>query len=100
MKRVFPFCCLLLTGCARFQTTQQDISDQNEYGQPRRTITTTATATTFWDSSSSLSKFKATQTDKSQSASVGALQQDSTSTNINGLIEGVVGAAIRAAVKP
>ncbi len=95
----FALCLILLSGCARFSTRQTDISTTNEYGQPKRTITTTATATTFWDSSSALAKFKANQTDKSQSASVGTLDQTATSTNVNTLVESVVSGAVQGAVK-
>lgn len=62
-------------GCARFSTKQTDISTTNPYGEPERKITTKATSYTLFSSKSDLANFKATQTDKSQSASVGTLSQ-------------------------
>lgn len=71
---------LLSVGCARFSTQQTDISYAE--GKPTRQITTKATSKTFFESKSSLTSFKATQTDKSQSATVGSLNQESTATNL------------------
>lgn len=65
---------LTLVGCARFTTIQTDVS-------PERTITTRATAWTFGTSKSALTSFKASQTDKTQGASVGSLNQESSGTN-------------------
>lgn len=64
-----------LTGCANYTTKQRDIS-------PDRTIETEVRVSTFWDSNSALANSKATQTDKSQSANLGSLSQESTSTNV------------------
>jgi hypothetical protein len=64
-----------LIGCATYTTTQKDVS-------PERTIETRVSVSTFWDSNSNLANSKATQTDKSQSASLGSLAQETTSTNI------------------
>lgn len=72
---------LLLTGCARFTTVQEDTSyDPN--GKPLRKITTRASAWTAGESKSALSSFKASQTDKTQSATVGGLNLESSDTNI------------------
>jgi len=79
---------LALTGCARFTTTQNDTSYEN--GQPTRTITTRATASTFYESGSALANFKAGQTDKSQTATVGSLNQTSSSTNSAALVRAIV----------
>lgn len=68
-------CC----GCAHFVTTQKDIR-YDENGQ-KNEITTKASAFTFWDSESALANFKATQTEKTQSATVGSLNQSASSTN-------------------
>lgn len=62
------------TGCARFVTKQTDTS-------PERVVVTKASAWTFFDSKSALSQFKATQTDKSQTATVGGLEQSGSGTN-------------------
>ena len=74
---------LLVTGCATYTTTQRDIS-------PERTIETRVRVSTFWDSQSQLANSKATQTDKSQSASLGSLAQESSSTNTLGQLKAVV----------
>lgn len=71
---------LLLTGCAHFTTTQTDIR-YDETGKIATAVTTRASATTFCEASSALANFKATQTDKTQSASVGQLNQSSSATN-------------------
>jgi hypothetical protein len=68
---------VLIVGCSRFHTKQLDYSYEN--GKVTRCIVTKATSTTFFDSQSSLSSFRASQTDKSQSATVGSLNQESSS---------------------
>ncbi len=50
-------------------------------------MTTTARAVTFFDSKSELSKFKALQTDKTQSAAVGSLSQEASGTNAVALLK-------------
>jgi hypothetical protein len=80
---------LALPSCARFTTTQTDVSTLDEKGKPTRTITTKATASTFFEGRSALAKFKAIQTDKSQSASVGELSQETTGTNVSLLAEAI-----------
>jgi hypothetical protein len=69
----------LVPGCARFSTSQSDIRYTN--GVPERAIRTRASSYTFFDSQSGLTRWKATQTDKSQGASVGSLNQESSGTN-------------------
>ena len=69
-----------LIGCATYTTTQKDVS-------PERTIETRVSVSTFWDSDSQLANSKAIQTDKSQSASLGTLNQTATSTNITQQLE-------------
>ena len=104
MRKIKTHLCLtasllLAAGCARFSTTQSDTS--YDQGQPSREVTTRATASTFFASKSALASWKATQTDKTQGASVGNLALESNAgTNLNSLVETVVGAAIKAAVKP
>jgi len=87
------------TGCAHFVTKQTDVSSTDKYGIQTRTITTTAKASTFFDANSQLASFKASQTDKSQSATVGSLSQSSSGTNAVDLVSSAVGAAVNAAVK-
>lgn len=88
-----------LSGCARFNTTQTDVSYEN--GKISRQITTKATGYTIGAGNSKLATWKASQTDKTQGATVGGLdQQVDASTNWNALVEGIVGAAVKAAIKP
>lgn len=88
---------LAWTGCAHFTTTQTDTS--YEQGKPSRTITTRAKATTFFDSKSALSSFRASQTDKTQSATVGSLTQESSGTNVVNMFEAVA-RGVAAGLKP
>lgn len=76
---------ILLCGCSSFKTVQEDVN--YEQGQPLRSITTKTTARTFFDSKSELSKFKASQTDKTQTTSVGSLSQESNGTNAVTMLE-------------
>jgi len=90
MKRIAMLVAALsCAGCASFTTTQTDIS--YEKGEVVRAITTRVTARTLIEADSELSKFKASQTDKTQGASVGALSQSAQSTNtldgLTGLID-------------
>lgn len=73
---VYGYCA----GCARFSTIQTDIS-------PSRTITTRATAYTFFSANNKLATWKASQTDKTQGASVGGLEQAATGSNVVSVIE-------------
>ena len=93
---VFSIVCSLGCGCARFSTTQTDLS--YDKGQPQRSVTTKATAWTLGTSKSALANFKASQTDKTQSANVGSLTQESSSSNAVMLVEKIVGAAVKAAL--
>jgi hypothetical protein len=81
-------------GCASLTTKQESIAPD---GSSR---TTTARVSTFWDSKSELAKLRTTMTDKSQGVGIAGLEQESSATNAVSLVESVVGAAIRAAVKP
>ena len=88
-KLAAAVCVLALVGCARFSTKQTDLSYGTD-GKPLRGITTKATACTFWSSSSQLANFKATQTDKTQGATVGTLNQSAdTSTNLSAIVRAV-----------
>lgn len=99
MKWAFLIIPFLIVGCARFRTVQTDVSIIDKHGTTSRTITTKATSTTFFDSKSSLASFRASQTDKSQNASVGALTQDAYGTNVSKLIESVSKGIIDGAIK-
>jgi len=90
----------LLGGCANFKTKQSDTSITDTNGITTRTIITEAKATTFIASSSSLASFKATQTDKSQGASVGSLNQNAeVSTNMLEAAGTIVGSALKSLAK-
>jgi hypothetical protein len=87
-------------GCARFSTKQTD-TRYDDKGKPSTSITTKAAAWTFWESKSTLANFKATQTEKSQGASVGSLNQEGggPGTNVVALLQSVVDVVKTAAVK-
>lgn len=89
--------CALLCGCASFSTTQTDTRKENPDGSEETTITTKASSRTFFESKSALANFKATQTEKSQSASVGSLSQESSGTNIVNLFEAIARGAVQGA---
>jgi len=99
MKRLYPLLVVLLalaTGCARFNSTvtERTLPD----GSNERV--TIVRAVTLFDSKSELAKLSSGQTDKSQKVSIGSLNQESSGTNVANLVESVVGAAVRAAVRP
>ena len=79
-KTTIIIACLLLVGCARFTTTQRDTSYESD--KIVRKITTKASAHTFFEAKSQLASWKATQTDKTQGATVGTLSQEATTTNL------------------
>lgn len=89
MKTLVIIPLLVLTSCAHFSTTQTDMS--YEKGLPVRQITTHAAATTLFDAQSQLAKFKATQSDKTQSASVGSLNESSSGTNVVAALQAIDG---------
>jgi len=76
---------LALVGCARFSTKQTDLSF-DETGKPQRQVTTKAASYTLFSSNSKLATFSANQTDHSQKATVGGLEQASTGTNVTATI--------------
>lgn len=70
---------VLCAGCSTYSTQQKDISYDPKTGQNRE-ITTTVKAGTFIASKSALTNSKASQTDKTQSAVLGSLNQESDAT--------------------
>lgn len=93
------FAMLGLTGCARFSTNQKDLSYDPKTGE-RREITTRATASTFFAAKSSLATWKATQSDKSQGASVGNLSQEANATtNLASIAEAIAAGVARGVSK-
>ena len=96
MKRLLPFTLALLAGCANFRTVQTDESTTSPEGIETRKITTTATARTFAASKQALAQWKATQSDKSQGASVGQLNQESDASDLTRAIgEGIAKGLIK-----
>lgn len=86
------------TGCARFYTDQTDTTTVAPDGTETRTIKTKAAGTTFAAGKQALAGWKATQTDKTQGASVNGLGQESDASNLTkALGEGVAAALIKAA---
>jgi hypothetical protein len=69
---------VVICGCSSFKTIQNETRNETE-GIVQ--ITTTVKAHTFFDSKSGLSNFKASQSEKTQGASVGSLVQESDGTN-------------------
>ena len=99
-RAAFAFCIGLFfigSGCARFATTQTDLSYEN--GQPQRALTTKAAAFTFFSARSQLTNWKASQTDKTQGATVGSLTQESSATNLVDLVGAIASGAVQGAVK-
>lgn len=92
---VIPLC--ILCGCASFSTNQKDVSYDEKTGTKIREITTTATATTIWESKQ-LTQWKASQTDKTQGASVGSSQESIAATNTANLIESIARGAVQGAI--
>ncbi len=96
MKTILlALCVVVLAGCARFKSTVTEI----EYPDGSKERVTVVRASTFFESQSELAKLSSGQTDKSQKISIGALNQESTATNATSLVEAVVGAAVKAAVR-
>ena len=95
----------LLTGCATFKTDQldQSVFATYENGQlisvETRTIRSRAKARAFFEGSSKLSGFKATQTDKTQSSSIGELNQQVSATNLTEIIKVTSEAAVKGALE-
>lgn len=92
---------VLMFGCARFGTKQTDVSYEN--GKINRSITTKASAFTFFSAKSSLANWKASQTDKTQGATVGGLNQEADAAEklvplVQAFIEGAIKGAIKATV--
>jgi len=79
---------------------QTDRSYLDCQGNEVREIETRVKATTFFESRSALAQFKAIQTDRSQSASVGSLTQEATATNLVELVEAAAKGAVRGALAP
>ena len=86
----------LASGCSRFKST---VTERNTPDGGNERVTKVS-AGTLLDSKSELTKLNSGQTDKSQKVSIGSLNQESSGSNAVSFAESVVGAAVRAAVKP
>lgn len=91
-----PF-AVLMAGCSSFSTTQSDTS--YEKGLPLRTVNTKVKARQFFGANSTLTSFKASQTDKTQGAVVGSLSQEASGTNVIGLVEAISAGATKGALQ-
>ncbi len=83
-----------LIGCARFSSHQTFKMPDGSVKEQRQTVTT------FWDSKSEIAKLRASTTDKTQGLTVGSLNEEASSTNVVDIVERVVGAVVKAAIKP
>jgi hypothetical protein len=94
--KTLPLILLLAAGCANFRTVQTDESTTSPEGVETRKITTTATARTFAASKQALAQWKATQSDKTQGASVGQLNQEADASDLTRAIgEGIAKGLIK-----
>ncbi len=95
MKTLFSlFALALLSGCSTFTSLQTETAPDGSIRETR------LKARTFFNARSDLAKLRATTTDKTQGMTIGALGQTADGSNVVTLVESVVGAAVRAAVKP
>jgi hypothetical protein len=82
--------CCSFVGCAQFGTYQVDNSYDPKTGKLLRSIKTKVAASTFYDAKSELAKFSASQTDKTQGAKVGSLNNSSSGTNAIAVLDRLV----------
>lgn len=100
MKHAYLFATLaLLTGCTTFSTTQSDES-QDAQGVEHQ-VKTQVRVASFLSARSTMQGWKASQTGKTQGASIGSVDAGADgATNIAAIAGAIVGAAVKAAVKP
>lgn len=84
---------VILTGCAHFS------SRQTKTDKDGTIITSHQSVTTLFDAKSDIAKLRASTTDKTQGLTVGSLNEETSGTNVTSLTEGIVSAAVSAAVK-
>jgi hypothetical protein len=99
MKRLYLLATLsVLTGCATFSTSQSD--EKTLPSGEREVVTTKVRATSFFAAQSSLAGWKASQSAKTQGASIAGLVVDSNAgTNVAAIAAAITKAAVDAAVK-
>jgi protein involved in sex pheromone biosynthesis len=78
--KIAGLAAVLLAGCSTFVTDQLDERINQKTGE-KTEIHTKVKARTFWESKSALANFKASQTEKTQGATVGSLNQEASATN-------------------
>ena len=92
------FAAIAMSGCAQFTTVQTDITDPVT---KVRTITTRANARALFAGANTLKGWKASQTDKTQGASIAETGQTSDASVLaRALAEGAVVAAIKSTGVP
>jgi uncharacterized protein YceK len=91
MKILLPFLVVLLAGCSTFHSEQTQ--------SPDGTTKTIVQLRSFWDSRSELAKLKTTLTDKNQGVSIGAINQETTASNIVVLLQAIAAGAAEGAVR-
>jgi len=81
---------IALCGCARFTTHQTDSTGTNGV----RVTTTDVAAWTLWNAKSEIAKSRVFQSDKSQSSTVGSLNQSATNELVEVLreVKGIISA--------
>lgn len=100
MSRTLAILVVLCSGCAQFSTNQTDVTTTAPDGTETRTITTRASGRTFAASRQALATWKATQTDKSQGASVGGLNQEADASELTKALGEGVAKALLQSLKP
>ncbi len=83
MKKLIVIPVLVACGCASFKTIQTESTNKDG----SKLVVTRVAARTLFDAKSDLAKFKAFQSEKTQSATVGALGQESSGTNAVAMLE-------------
>lgn len=96
MKALALLLLVLSSGCASYNSTQVRSISTNGV----ETTSTRVSIKTLWDAKSELSKLSATTTDKSQRLGIGSLSQESTSTNLQNIIEAVASGVVKGLAKP
>lgn len=83
---------IVVNGCSSFSSEQKQTKNDGTVVESRQRIFT------FWDAHSNVSKLRASTTQQTQGLTVGALNEDTSATNAVTVIEGIVGAAVKAGV--
>ena len=90
----FAFCIGAAIGCSSLNSHQVRIDTDGVRTESSLRVRT------FMDGRSSIAKARASTTDKSQGLTLSGVEQESNGSNAVSIVSEVVGAAVRAAVKP